>query len=441
MNPLLSAPLRRALPWLAALLLAAPAVTADTWPSAATDTVMTFTPDSTDERERLEAEARENESEDWLRAPFGDDLLTHPDAWRYQRGTWDDRRKSQRVDLTLDYNRVDLLRLGMRYQAQQPETMSPRVAGRIEYSEGRDRTLYGVQFEQPLLPPARVAAGVSMVRRTDHSDLQQVDDTENSLALLFGRQDYRDYFEREGFGGYLSWRVPDFSTVSVHVRRDRWRSLERADKVRSWFNPSRTLRANPAIDDGETNRALFRLERLAHRTRRTRSGLYHWIELEKAGGSLGGDFSYARGIADVRSVVRLSPAATLAVRAVAGTTTAGVLPRQREFTVGGVDGLRAHAFSSLRGDQMALGQAEYSVGLWHFGSEHFDSGLQALAFVDAGTAWQHAGEGWDVGRQQAEVDGGFGIATSDDNLRVYFAKDLKHAGSDFVISLRLQRPF
>ena len=60
-----------------------------------------------------------------------------------------------------------------------------------------------MQLEQPLLPPARLALGVSAVRRTDHSELQQVDDAENSLALLFARQDYRDYFEREGFGAYL----------------------------------------------------------------------------------------------------------------------------------------------------------------------------------------------------------------------------------------------
>ena len=51
---------------------------------------------------------------------------------------------------------------------------------------GRERALYGVQIEQPLAPPGRLAIGVSMARRTDHGELQQVDDFENSLALLFG---------------------------------------------------------------------------------------------------------------------------------------------------------------------------------------------------------------------------------------------------------------
>src|SRR5256885_670084 len=73
--------------------------------------------------------------------------------------------------------------------------------------------------------PGRVALGASLVRRTDHNELQQVDDLENTLAMLLWRNDYRDYFERDGLGAYLAWNVPDFSTVSFHLRRDAYRSL------------------------------------------------------------------------------------------------------------------------------------------------------------------------------------------------------------------------
>jgi hypothetical protein len=371
----------------------------------------------------------------WLQAPFGDRLLTHPDPWRARH-----RDHSQDLTLALDYNRVDLVRYGLWYQAQRPETLLPRIGARFEYATGRRRTLYGVQLEQPLAPPARLVLGVSMVRRTDHSDLQQVDDVENSLALLFARQDYRDYFEREGVGAYVAWRVPDFSTVSVHMRGDQYRSLARARKVTSWFNRSRPLRDNPAVDEGEAHRALLRLERLAHRTERTRAGLYHWIELERAGGSLGGDFDYTRALGDLRSVLRLSPAVTLSLRAVAGSALDGDLPRQARFTAGGVDGLRGHAFSEFVGDQLLLLQAEYTVGLWALESRDFGAGLQAIAFVDAGRAWSDR-DGWTLGEQRMAVDGGFGLATAEDDLRVTFAKDLQEPGSDFVVQVRLQRPF
>src|SRR5262249_35225577 len=230
---------------------------------------------------------------------------------------------AQQLELVLDYNRSDLVRYGVHYQAQRPLTMSPRLGARLEYATGRKRTLFGVQLEQPLLPTARFVLGVSVGRRTDHPEPQLVDDVENSVALLLDRTDYRDYFEREGGGVYLSWRVPDFSTVSVHARRDRYRSTGTSDEVVSWFNLQKPLRPNPAIDDGETRSVLVRLERLALRSSNSRAGLYHWMELERAGGQMGGDFDYTRFLGDVRSVVRLSPATTLSLRGVLGTAMDG----------------------------------------------------------------------------------------------------------------------
>lgn len=382
---------------------------------------------------RLEAE------DTWLRAPFGDRMLTPAEVWlsRHPRAG----REDVQASLMLDYNRVDPLRMGLGWEAQRPLTMRPRFGARVEYATGRGRWLWGVQAEQPLAPPSRLVAGVSWVRRTDHSDLQQVDDLENTLALLLGRQDYRDYFEREGAGVHLSWRVPDFSTVSLHVRSDEYRSLQRARHVTSWFDRDRPLRDNPQVDEGEAHRVLLRLERLAHHTKRTRSGFYHWVELERAGGQVGGDFDYMRALADLRSVLRLSPAVTLSLRGVAGATLDGVLPRQMQFTVGGVDGLRGHAFGAFRGDQMVLMQAEYTVGLWALDSHGIGAGLHVLAFVDAGTAWSQPAGRWDAGRQQLGVDGGVGVALGEDDMRVTFARDLQQSDSEFVVQVRLQRPF
>jgi hypothetical protein len=341
----------------------------------------------------------------------------------------------------VDYNRVDELRLTLSHQIQRPEVMQPRLGARIEYAFGRERTLYGVQIEQPLAPPGRLALGVSAVRRTDHSELQQMEDLENTLTLLFARQDFRDYFEREGYGAYLSWRVPDFSTVSVHVRSDEYRSLATNYGTRSWFNMDVTLRQNPPVDEGQAHSVILRLERLAHRTGRTRAGFYHWIDLEKAGGDLKGDFDYSRLLADLRSVLRLSPASTLALRVVGGHTFDGLLPRQKQFTAGGVDGLRAHDFSEFVGNEMALSQAEFTLGLWQMRNSMLEGGLHAIGFVDAGRAWSNPDHQWDLERQRIAVDAGFGLATSEDGVRVYFARDLQNPGSDFVFSLRLQAPF
>src|SRR6185503_14730951 len=62
----------------------------------------------------------------WLRTPFGENLLTDPAAWDDDRTT--------RIEPLLDYNRVDQLRLGIRYQAQAPDTRFPRLGARYEYA-------------------------------------------------------------------------------------------------------------------------------------------------------------------------------------------------------------------------------------------------------------------------------------------------------------------
>ncbi len=364
----------------------------------------------------------------WLNVPFHEHLLEGRHAGSFQHDPTD-------FDIALDYNRVDELRLGLTSQVQGSWAFSPRFATRLEYATGRRRWLYGAQLEQPLDRGNHLALGVSMARATDYLDLNQVDDFENSLALLFGRQDYRDYFEREGVDAYAAVRWPGVTTLSGHVRDDRNRSLEARD-VRSWLHRDRVLRPNPAIVEGDVHALAVRLERHARRG----GGLYHWIEYEAAGGGLGGDFDYRRALADLRSVIRLAPAMTLTLRAVGGSALSGALPPQRWFTIGGVDGLRAHSLGAFRGNQVALGQAEYTVGFGRNRRGDLD-GFHAIVFTDAGTAWSNADHDWDVERQHFDLDGGFGLGTAEDNLRVYFAKDLRHPNSDFVISARLQRPF
>jgi hypothetical protein len=92
--------------------------------------------------------------DEWLQAPFGEDLLTDLDRWRA-------RGKSYRAhDVIIDYNRVDPFRLGIHAEYGLPRGLAPRLGARFEYAFGRDRALYGLQVEQP----ADLAAPV--LRRT-----------------------------------------------------------------------------------------------------------------------------------------------------------------------------------------------------------------------------------------------------------------------------------
>ena len=370
-------------------------------------------------------------------SPFGEGILTDQDEWRLRVGSNDPW--PQPIG---DYNRVDRLALGLAYQIRPEDPMAPRIGARLSYSFGRERTLYGVQIEQPLMHDGWLALGGSMTRRTDHSELQQTPDLENSLNLLFGRNDNRDYFERTGFGAYVSSRLGDITTASLRVRNDSYHSLPLKGGITSIFWKERELRDNPEIDEGESHTISLQFERLSQRVVAPKAGTYHFVSIERGGGGMKGDFDYGRALADVRSVLRVSPATTLAMRLVGGSTFSGTLPRQREFTLGGFDGLRAHAFAAYRGNQMALAQGEYTISLWRLGpADWMDGGIDVMVFGDAGTAWSSPGNNWNLGSQRIGADAGFGIGTNGGGFRVYFGRDLQNSTGDFLVTARLQRPF
>ena len=370
----------------------------------------------------------------WPRAPYGEGLLTGSEPWHTTE-------RHQDFDLLADYNRVDALRLGFRWRLRGDQPLMPRLAVRLEQAFGRERTNYGAEFEQPIQRSGHFAFGGFLLRRTDRNDLQQIADLDNSLSMLFSHYDFRDYFEREGAGAYVAWRVPDFSNISLHVQNNRYRSLHAFQDLWSISHGNRPLAPNPAIDEGEGHSLLLRLERAVPGAHGGRPSFCHWIEIDRAAHGMGGDFSYVRAIADVRGVIRLSPATSLALRGVAGHTPNGTLPLQKQFTLGGPDGLRAHPLDSFRGSRAALGQAEYDVNLWSVRGGGMGGGLHALAFADAGTAWNGNGSSYDLGGQKLAVDGGVGLALSDNSLNVCFARDLQDFDKEFVIQVRLERPF
>src|SRR5262249_35627913 len=170
----------------------------------------------------------------WLEPPFRNPLTGTPENWPIRHPFHDSK-----LGIALDYNRVDELRPGFTWQVQGGSNLSPRLGLRLEYTTARGEWLYGAQLEQPLDPGNHLAVGFSLYRRTEHSELQQFTDLENSLALLFARQDFRDYFEREGFDGYLALRWTGITTFSVHSRNDIFRSLITYPRTSSWFHQDR----------------------------------------------------------------------------------------------------------------------------------------------------------------------------------------------------------
>lgn len=212
-------------------------------------------------------------------------------------------------------------------------------------------------------------AGVEGYSLTDTKDPWIIGQTENSASAFFLREDYRDYFEREGFTTHLAayYRNSDlYAEGKIAFLADRHASL---DDRASWslFGGNKTFRTNPIIDDGRM-RSLFALVGLSTANVKAKipSGWNVFASAEIADpAAFGGEFDFQRYVLELRRYQQIGRYDRLNFRLRAGTGR-GFLPRQKSFDLGGPGTLPAFGFASLPGDtlganRMILVNGEYLI--------------------------------------------------------------------------------
>ena len=344
----------------------------------------------------------------------------------------------------VDYNRVDQWTLGVDMLYQPTLGLKPGFRLRVarafqrqtDYGDGR--TLYEMSLEQPLVPSRAVRIDLALYRKTDDDGFGQIGAVENAVALWTLRYEYRDWFEREGFSAGLAADPAPRWSAAARWSSDDIRSITRlADGLAPAMRQDEALRENPAIDDGRIQAVTVSAgydSRSSHDA--PSRGLYHRIELETAGGSLGGDFTYHRWKGDFRAYLSPSPSHHLKTRLLLGTSgTDDALPLQRTFAIGGVGTLRATPFRQLRGEHLFLWNADWAWEVLHRSSKNVavKTGLSLVVFSDLGLAW-HAPH-WDLGEQRPAWNAGLGAGTTDERFRIYAGKDLRadHAAVHWTI--------
>ena len=138
-----------------------------------------------------------------------------------------------------------------------------------------------------------------------------------------------------------------------------------------------------------------------------------WTSELSEAGAFGSDFDFRRHIVSGRARFRPSERQMFGVRAIGGWS-AGVLPPQRQFAVGGIGSVHGYDFKQQVGDTLALVNLEYELG-WR-------GGLRAIGFFDAGRADTSApwlkGVGWGLGVGDFRVDFGYRVDAVPSSLRV-----------------------
>ena len=365
------------------------------------------------------------------------------------------------------YNRVEGAYIGLAqskrlYWHSQPWLVSTASLG---YGFANHTWRYSLGLYFPIyLEDQIIEFGAEGHSITDSKDQWSFDRDENTLTAIIAREDYLDYFEREGFTVSAAWyyRGDDElnARASIGYAHDTYGNMNRNTDW-SLFGGDKHFRPNPLINDGNINSLVFSagattLPSLDERTH----GWDAQVQYEMAGGFAAGDFEFTQIIADLRRYQPLGEHLNLNLRARAGMSD-GLIPLQRAFELGGPGTLPGYRFKEFSGSHVMLLGAEFIVRSSIVGNargwaKSMLRNSNIIFFANAGStngALPRLGAVTDVTRGAFDVklsddfildnwksDVGVAFGSADGSFRIGAAWRLDRAESaNFV--LRFSRPF
>ena len=417
--------------------------------------------------------------------------------------TWDSRRWKKRerppvrqkkappVDVEDDfenspcyfqYNRVDGLSLGLKlpfsdWWGERRHNFSINGFGAYGFASKKWR--YQLGLERWISDYYRFTIGGEVHSLTDTQDRWVISDLENSLGAIFLKEDFQDYYNREGVSGYIAQNFSPYVQIRAEYHHDEFADLE---KKTNWalFGGKKNFRGNPAAlpygfningeDEIMTIKSAVAKLVIDSRNSKKRPDRGWYIQAfgERAGHEFKSDIEFERFIVDIRRYQPLGWDENLDVRLRAGTVT-GLLPPMYWYDLGGISTLRGFPFKEFTGDRMVLANVEYRLNAgsgplegWLF----FDD-FDLIFFVDSGYAWFANGQtaeslgtwsNYAANLEAADMvrptDGfedlyisdlktcvGIGFQERNGTFRINIAKRTDIGGQPVVVTLRIRKSF
>ena len=383
------------------------------------------------------------------------------------------------TDAFVHYNRVDGTNLGFKLPSTSWWIKNDHrfaLLGKLGYTFKRKKIQYSIGLEKWFFRPYKPSLGIKAYSLTATQDDWIIGTEENSMAAFFIREDFRDYYLKNGFQAYLKQGFGASGLVKIAYQRN---EIENLTKKTDWslFGGDKKFRPNPAAlhanFENEWNEARARISSLSadllldtrnHRDDPTRGWLIS-VFAERAGYSLHSDYEFQRCIVDLRRYQPMGWDENIVLRLRAGSTQ-GMVPPAYWFDIGGISTLRAYDYKSLTGNRMVLANLEYhlrtSESDW-FIFHDFD----IILFMDSGLAWFTDDRTYDERLREyvsPEVDTelyrqgllqgfdhlqwsdlktnvGIALAAADNHWRINFAKRTTAGNRDIVVTFRVQQTF
>ena len=306
----------------------------------------------------------------------------------------------ENVSDALQYNRVQGLSLGLGYRERVPHTDFTDLFATLRYGFSDERVTGRLSLVRDA-PRGRFVLGA-------WRDLSDVDPfspgrtVANTASALFAGHDYGDYYLATGGGVSFQASVATGMDLTVSVRGERQRSVERRahSAVNDFLGGTGDFPENPPIEDGDYATLGLRLDGYGP--------FRWWIAGEGIGGS---------GIVSGRTMGQVQHGFG-GVRGATVRLKAGYAQRdmpQLLFRLGGMNSVRGFDYGALRGQAFWAAQLDVSP---------LKGNVRPVLFIDAG----QTAAARDLFSSQALVGGGVGLSLYSPLLRsTLFRLDLSHS--------------
>lgn len=239
----------------------------------------------------------------------------------------------------------------VRYQESNFGGNAQKLELRYEFGA---RTLYRISFEEPWLFGEPIFFGVALYDKVEKK---------------------KNWVDQEVVGEYEEERLGGQVALGGRFGKDwQWRVQYKSEDIA--IIP---LEGEPPQGDGKANSLT---PTVIYDTRddvfNPHEGWYCTLQVEFAGGFLGGDYDYTKYVLDARNYISAGENAVLALRLLGGIADRE-LPSFEKFSVGGVNTLRGYDLYEFQGDKMLVANLEYRFEV--------AKNTQVVVFGDAGYAW------------------------------------------------------
>ncbi|MFZ1080718.1 MAG: hypothetical protein WAO19_02195 [Candidatus Kryptoniota bacterium] len=364
-------------------------------------------------------------------------LMEHPDIWQNHDFIFE--------KLAVNYNRVDGLFLGLGtdkdYFWDGADDISP--FGFAGYAFSLHKWRYQLGLDKWFGNEDRFELGLEGHSLTDSKDYWIIGPKENSLYSFLAREDFMDYYTRQGVSFHVAQYYEMNSRITLSYDVDKYSSLGRNTNW-SIFGGDKMFRDNPDITDGWMRSIVVDVEHRNYTGEKIKRG---WIADLHWETTLNGAFDFKVLTADAVRYQPLFRGLQLNLRFRAGTSS-GELPLQRSYQIGGFNTLNAFPYKEFSGNRLLLGNFEFLFNPDLFKRSSFfplDTGTLILfgdvgQVQDCGASSGLAG-GWGViTSKDFKSDFGVGIGSDDGAVRVFVAWTTDIATSP-TFGIRLARPF